>query len=169
MKSQGKKIHVLRQGSWCIASPSASDEALMDNINFVCQEVDCSIIQQGGDCFYPATSVNHASVVMNLYYQKLGKHHWNCDFKKTGVLTVTDPSKHFYSTYICRTKLQNTPLKCDTYMFLSCTVVTCSFWFFLKVLGTAGSNARTRISKCHCLRIRIKQIAIYISKSFCID
>ncbi|KAL2475057.1 Carbohydrate-binding X8 domain superfamily protein [Abeliophyllum distichum] len=62
------------QGVWCIARPSTSDQALMDNINYACDIVNCSLIQQGGPCFYPTSLMNHASVVMNLYYQKEGRH-----------------------------------------------------------------------------------------------
>ncbi|CAA2996470.1 glucan endo-1,3-beta-D-glucosidase-like [Olea europaea var. sylvestris] len=80
------------QGVWCIARPSTSDQALTDNINYACGIVNCSLIQPGGSCFYPTSLMNHASVVMNLYYQKAGRHYWNCDFKNSGLTVVTDPS-----------------------------------------------------------------------------
>ncbi|XP_073303680.1 glucan endo-1,3-beta-D-glucosidase-like [Primulina huaijiensis] len=80
------------QGTWCIPRPSTSEQTLVDNINFVCTVVDCSLIQEGGACFYPSNLLNHASVAMNLYYQKQGRHSWNCDFRKSGVIVVTDPS-----------------------------------------------------------------------------
>ncbi|XP_059290397.1 major pollen allergen Ole e 10-like [Lycium ferocissimum] len=82
------------QGSWCIARPSASDEELQRNIHYVCneQKMDCSLIYDGGSCCNPDTFMNHASVAMNIYYQNSGRNYWNCDFGKTGVIVVTDPS-----------------------------------------------------------------------------
>ncbi|KAL0321349.1 UNVERIFIED_CONTAM: hypothetical protein Sradi_5396400 [Sesamum radiatum] len=47
------------QGAWCISQPSASEQALMENINYACKMVDCSTIQPGGLCYYPG---NHASL-----------------------------------------------------------------------------------------------------------
>uniref|UniRef100_A0A5B7BQA7 Putative glucan endo-1,3-beta-D-glucosidase-like n=1 Tax=Davidia involucrata TaxID=16924 RepID=A0A5B7BQA7_DAVIN len=97
------------QGSWCMAKPSSSNEALLENINYACDIVDCSIIQNGGPCFYPDSLMNHASVAMNLYYQKEGRNLWNCDFKKSGVVVVTDPSyddcKYVYAQSISIFKL----------------------------------------------------------------
>lgn len=83
------------QGAWCIPKPSSSEEALINNINYACGIVDCSSIQPGGSCFEPNTSINHASLVMNLYYQHSGRNPWNCDFAKSGILAVIDPSKQF--------------------------------------------------------------------------
>ncbi|KAK4421095.1 hypothetical protein Salat_2060000 [Sesamum alatum] len=91
------------QGAWCISQPSASEQALMENINFACKVVDCSTIQPGGLCYYPINLANHASVVMNLYFQKQGRHFWNCDFNNSGIIVVTDPSdgdcKYEYAKY----------------------------------------------------------------------
>ncbi|XP_021763785.1 major pollen allergen Ole e 10-like [Chenopodium quinoa] len=80
--------------TWCVAKPSAVDADLENNVEFVCNQVgiDCSIIQEGGQCYYPASLVNHASVVMDLYFQKAGRSAFNCDSSKTGLLAVTDPS-----------------------------------------------------------------------------
>ncbi|KAL7242119.1 hypothetical protein ACSBR1_014651 [Camellia fascicularis] len=80
------------QGAWCVAKPSSSNEVLQENINYACGSVDCKTILTGGSCFSPETLVNHASVAMNLYFQKEGRHFWNCNFKNSGVITVTDPS-----------------------------------------------------------------------------
>jgi hypothetical protein len=30
---------------------------------------------------------------MNLYYKCRGKNHWNCDFRGSGLVVVTNPSK----------------------------------------------------------------------------
>ncbi|KAJ6423544.1 hypothetical protein OIU84_024499, partial [Salix udensis] len=35
--------------------------------------------------------INHASVAMNLYYQCKGRNQWNCDFRNSGLIVVTDP------------------------------------------------------------------------------
>ncbi|KAK2985755.1 hypothetical protein RJ640_025763 [Escallonia rubra] len=81
------------QAGWCVAKPSASDQELINNINYVCDSADCSIIQPGGPCFEPQNLINHASVVMNLYYQQKGRNYWNCDFTQSGLTVVTDPSR----------------------------------------------------------------------------
>ncbi|XP_052182988.1 glucan endo-1,3-beta-D-glucosidase-like [Diospyros lotus] len=80
------------QGAWCVAKPSTSIEKLVANINYACSVVNCSLIRDGGPCFLPPLPMNHASFVMNLYYQEAGRHFWNCDFNSSGVITVTDPS-----------------------------------------------------------------------------
>ncbi|RAL44714.1 hypothetical protein DM860_003473 [Cuscuta australis] len=80
------------QGSWCLPRPSTSDRELMANLIYACNVVNCTATQQGGPCFYPDTLINHASFAMNLYYQKSGANYWNCDFRKTAVIAVTDPS-----------------------------------------------------------------------------
>ncbi|KAM7271677.1 hypothetical protein ACFE04_030891 [Oxalis oulophora] len=83
--------------TWCVAKPSASDEQLIANIEFSCNYVDdqCSILEPGQPCFLPYTLNNHASVAMNLYYQSVGGHNWNCDFNDTGLPTTSDPSSFF--------------------------------------------------------------------------
>lgn len=82
------------QQTWCVAKPSASEEELKKIIDFACSELnDCTLIQNNGPCCYPNTLINHASVVMNLYYQKNGRNYWNCDFSSSGLKVLTDPSK----------------------------------------------------------------------------
>ncbi|XP_024984745.1 glucan endo-1,3-beta-D-glucosidase-like isoform X2 [Cynara cardunculus var. scolymus] len=80
------------QGAWCVAKPSATDEELEQNINFACAFVNCNVIQPGGACYDPQTLSSHASVAMNLYYQKQGRNYWNCDFRKSALISVIDPS-----------------------------------------------------------------------------
>ncbi|KAI7733509.1 hypothetical protein M8C21_015730 [Ambrosia artemisiifolia] len=80
------------QGAWCVAKPSTSDEELQNNINYACTYVDCKMIRPGGVCFEPQKLENRASVAMNLYYQANGRNYWNCDFKGSGIIAVTDPS-----------------------------------------------------------------------------
>ncbi|KAK8967484.1 Glucan endo-1,3-beta-D-glucosidase [Platanthera guangdongensis] len=54
------------------------EEDLQNNIQFACSKIDCGLIQSGGPCFDPQTSISHASIVMNLYYQSAGRNSWNC-------------------------------------------------------------------------------------------
>ena len=78
-----------------MAKPSSTYEELKDNIDFACSHVSCDIIRDGCPCSTPYTPINHASVVMNLYYQQMGRNQWNCDFRNSGLIAVTDPSKSF--------------------------------------------------------------------------
>ncbi|MBA0700210.1 hypothetical protein Goari_001777, partial [Gossypium aridum] len=79
-------------GKWCVAKSNASDAALQANIDYVCSSgVDCKPIQSGGACFNPNNVRSHASYAMNAYYQANGRHDFNCDFNRTGVITSTDP------------------------------------------------------------------------------
>lgn len=79
---------------WCVPKAGASNAALQANIDYVCSSgVDCKPIQAGGACFQPNAISSHASYVMNAFYQKSGRHDYNCDFAHTGVLTTSDPSK----------------------------------------------------------------------------
>ncbi|KAF5948691.1 hypothetical protein HYC85_014648 [Camellia sinensis] len=80
------------QKTWCVAKPSSSDSTLLENINYACSQVDCRILRKGCPCFSPDNLINHASIVMNLYYQCNGRNKWNCDFKNSALITMTDPS-----------------------------------------------------------------------------
>ncbi|KAJ4826624.1 hypothetical protein Tsubulata_002225 [Turnera subulata] len=77
--------------TWCVAKPSSTESELEDNTNFVCQYLDCKDVQKGGACYEPASYINHASVVMNLYYQAKGRFPWTCSFSNSGLITQTDP------------------------------------------------------------------------------
>ena len=81
------------QGKWCVAKPMTSDDLLQANIDFACNHVDCGLIRYGGGCYYPDTLINHASVIMNLYYQANGREDMSCYFKNTGCIVMKDPSK----------------------------------------------------------------------------
>ncbi|KAK1320400.1 Glucan endo-1,3-beta-D-glucosidase [Acorus calamus] len=83
---------VQAEKTWCVAKPSSDDATLLANINYACSQVDCRFMQKGCPCFYPDTLINHASAVMNLYYQSRGRNPWNCFFKNSAIVTVTDPS-----------------------------------------------------------------------------
>ncbi|XP_050234590.1 glucan endo-1,3-beta-D-glucosidase-like [Mercurialis annua] len=79
--------------TWCVAKPSSSEAELTENINYACGELrDCRLIQPNGGCYSPNSYINHASVVMNLYYQSKGRNTWNCDFKNSGLISTKDPS-----------------------------------------------------------------------------
>ncbi|KAK1380034.1 hypothetical protein POM88_026782 [Heracleum sosnowskyi] len=78
--------------SWCVAKPGTSPNMLQQNADYACNYVNCSIIEQGGVCFYVEDKLVFASVVMNLYYKSEGSNSWNCNFAGTGMITLTDPS-----------------------------------------------------------------------------
>uniref|UniRef100_A0A7C8YUT7 Glucan endo-1,3-beta-D-glucosidase n=2 Tax=Opuntia streptacantha TaxID=393608 RepID=A0A7C8YUT7_OPUST len=82
------------QKVWCVAKPSSSDTELKNNIEYVCTQMglDCTRIREGGACIFPDTLINHASVVMNLYFQKAGRATHNCDFSNSALIVLTDPS-----------------------------------------------------------------------------
>ncbi|KAK4798887.1 hypothetical protein SAY86_024252 [Trapa natans] len=80
------------QRTWCIPKPSSDQPTLLANIDFACSHVDCSIFQKSGPCFHPDNLMNHASIAMNLYYQAMGRNWWNCDFNKSGLIVLSDPS-----------------------------------------------------------------------------
>ncbi|KAI3739647.1 hypothetical protein L2E82_30058 [Cichorium intybus] len=80
------------QSTWCVAKPSASEAELYNNLYYSCGYVNCDMIHPEGSCFEPQTLINQASVVMNAYYQKQGRNYWNCDFNKSALITVVDPS-----------------------------------------------------------------------------
>ncbi|XP_019413434.1 PREDICTED: glucan endo-1,3-beta-glucosidase-like [Lupinus angustifolius] len=92
LSSGGNLIMVNGQRTWCVAKPSTEESTLLVNINYACSQVDCQILKKGCPCFAPDNLLNHASVAMNLYYQSHGRNHWNCDFKGSGIVVVSDPS-----------------------------------------------------------------------------
>ncbi|XP_078446146.1 major pollen allergen Ole e 10-like isoform X2 [Wolffia australiana] len=78
--------------TWCVAKPSTEAAALQENIDFACNHVDCAVLKTGYACASPSTLINHASVAMNIYYQAMGRNHWNCHFMNSGLIVQTDPS-----------------------------------------------------------------------------
>ncbi|KAI7981811.1 Glucan endo-1,3-beta-D-glucosidase [Camellia lanceoleosa] len=56
--------------TWCVANPSTAEAKLQRAIVVYCHQVgvDCSVIKPGGSCYLPNTVIDHASVVLNLYY-----------------------------------------------------------------------------------------------------
>ncbi|KAL4603125.1 hypothetical protein ACB092_10G103200, partial [Castanea dentata] len=79
------------KGKWCVAKPMTSDDMLQANIDFACNHADCGLIRYGGGCYYPNTLINHASIIMNLYYQANGRKDMSCYFKNTGCIVMKDP------------------------------------------------------------------------------
>ncbi|XP_010442934.1 PREDICTED: glucan endo-1,3-beta-glucosidase-like [Camelina sativa] len=78
---------------WCVALPATTPEQLEANIKFACDIIDCSPIQYGGFCYYPNTLLDHASFVMDNYYQSHGRTFHACDFNHSGYLIYSDPSQ----------------------------------------------------------------------------
>ncbi|KAJ4765515.1 Carbohydrate-binding X8 domain superfamily protein [Rhynchospora pubera] len=78
--------------TWCIAKPSTDEATLLGNLNYACSQVDCSVLQRGKPCFNPDNLISHASLAMNLYYQSRGRNAWNCNFKNSALVVLTDPS-----------------------------------------------------------------------------
>ncbi|XP_042484581.1 major pollen allergen Ole e 10-like [Macadamia integrifolia] len=80
------------QKTWCVAKPSSDPKILQENIDYACSNADCSILRRGCPCSNPDNLMNHASLAMNIYYQSRGRNHWNCDFKNSGLIVISDPS-----------------------------------------------------------------------------
>ncbi|KAL0321337.1 UNVERIFIED_CONTAM: Glucan endo-1,3-beta-glucosidase 12 [Sesamum radiatum] len=80
-------------GSWCIASPTASQTALQVALDYACGYggADCSAIQLNAVCYDPNTVRDHASYAFNSYYHK-NPVPTSCVFGGTAQLTNTDPS-----------------------------------------------------------------------------
>ncbi|KAJ8616717.1 hypothetical protein MRB53_036089 [Persea americana] len=81
------------QKIWCVAKPSSDATTLLNNINYACSEVNCSVLlNECFPCFYPDNLMSHASIAMNLYYQMKKGIGGTCDFKNSALMVVTDPS-----------------------------------------------------------------------------
>ncbi|KAK2996705.1 hypothetical protein RJ639_026445 [Escallonia herrerae] len=81
-------------GTWCIASSTASDTDLQNAVDWACGSgnVDCSAIQPSQPCFEPDSLVSHASYAVNSYYQQNGATDIACSFGGAGVKTNKNPS-----------------------------------------------------------------------------
>lgn len=90
-KSSGTEI----LQTWCVAKPSSTDSLLKNNIAYACDhldEKDCDPILEGHSCYNPDSIIQHASFAMNLYYQRKGRHQWNCNFNNSGLISLNNPS-----------------------------------------------------------------------------
>ncbi|KAI3447055.1 hypothetical protein Pfo_003720 [Paulownia fortunei] len=81
-------------GTWCIASTTASEADLQNGLNWACGpgNVDCSAIQPSQPCFEPDNLASHASYAFNSYYQQNGATDIACSFGGAGVRTNKNPS-----------------------------------------------------------------------------
>ncbi|KAI7981800.1 hypothetical protein LOK49_Contig12G00007 [Camellia lanceoleosa] len=78
--------------TWCVTNPSTTEANLQRAIVVYCHQVgvDCSVIKRGGSCYLPNTVIDHASVVLNLYYTANNKNNSFCpDFAN---ITTNNPS-----------------------------------------------------------------------------
>jgi exo-beta-1,3-glucanase (GH17 family) len=93
----GEKVSSGARGPsvWCVAKPHSDEKVLQAVLDFCCGPggVDCREIYESGDCFEPNKLLAHSSYAMNAYYQMHGRNYWNCDFKGTGLVAFSDPSK----------------------------------------------------------------------------
>ncbi|KAL5853751.1 hypothetical protein ACOSQ3_008869 [Xanthoceras sorbifolium] len=78
-------------GRWCMANPTISTELLNAVITVICSKADCSPIKEGGSCFLPDDPYNHASFVLDLYYQNSSRDPEICE-RFFGLKTDQDPS-----------------------------------------------------------------------------
>ncbi|KAL1804886.1 glucan endo-1,3-beta-glucosidase 13 isoform X1 [Daucus carota subsp. sativus] len=106
-------------GTWCIASSTASEEDLKNALNWACNSgnVDCTAIQPSQACYEPDSLVSHASYAFNSYYQQNGATDIACGFGGSGVKTNKNPSydKCLYMTAGSnRTAANNVPAKPST-------------------------------------------------------
>ncbi|CAH8390533.1 unnamed protein product [Eruca vesicaria subsp. sativa] len=82
------------EGLWCVAKPSVAAETLQQSLDFACGQggANCDEIKPHGICFYPDTTVAHASYAFNSYWQKTKRNGGSCSFGGTAMLITTDPS-----------------------------------------------------------------------------
>ncbi|CAF2145457.1 BnaAnng05110D [Brassica napus] len=82
------------EGLWCVAKPSVAAETLQQSLDFACGQggANCDEIKPRGICFYPDTTVAHASYAFNSYWQKTKRNGGSCSFGGTAMLITTDPS-----------------------------------------------------------------------------
>ncbi|XP_061366255.1 glucan endo-1,3-beta-glucosidase 3-like [Gastrolobium bilobum] len=79
--------------SWCVAKTGVPETTLQSALDYACgmAGVDCSQIQQGGNCYNPNSIQNHASFAFNSYYQK-NPAPTSCDFGGAATIVNTNPS-----------------------------------------------------------------------------
>lgn len=121
----GEKVSGAARGPsvWCIAKPHSDDKVLQAVLDFCCGPggVDCREIYESGDCFEPNKLLAHASYAMNAYYQMHGRNYWNCDFKGSGLVAFSDPSKLITFTFS----------PCQLHFFFPCAIWFNDMKFFI--------------------------------------
>lgn len=102
--------------AWCVAKPGSTDQMLQAGLDYACNHADCGPIQQGGSCFDPNTLVQHAAFAINMYYQSMGRHKWDCDFNDSALLSLTDPSKPPSVSNLKRAKKKKLLFNCKSFL-----------------------------------------------------
>ncbi|KAL8120272.1 hypothetical protein AgCh_017433 [Apium graveolens] len=94
-------------GTWCIASSTASEDGLKNALDWACSSgnVDCSAIQPSQPCYEPDSLVSHASFAFNSYYQQNGATDIACGFGGSGVKTNKNPSTFLDINFFWQQKL----------------------------------------------------------------
>ncbi|KAL8046042.1 hypothetical protein ABFS82_08G155800 [Erythranthe guttata] len=78
---------------YCIADEQATEDSLIGTINWACGNgANCTAIQENQMCFFPNTTLDHASYAFNSYYQNMKHNGASCYFTAAAVLTALDPS-----------------------------------------------------------------------------
>jgi hypothetical protein len=122
-----------QEKTFCVPKPTASEQELIANIEYACAHLGdfCGRIKPNGSCFYPDETVNHASVVMNMYYVLNRRTNSSCNFSNSGIISLTDPSKHLInSLYIIKIWLRKTEMLHNMYIFFLLILN-----FFLYLMG----------------------------------
>lgn len=94
--TMGSNVTGGSNGTWCIASSTASEADLQNALDWACSSgnVDCSAIQPSQPCFEPDSIESHASYAFNSYYQQNGATDIACGFGGSGVKTNKNPSTY---------------------------------------------------------------------------
>ncbi|WOK92444.1 glucan endo-1,3-beta-glucosidase 4-like isoform X1 [Canna indica] len=79
---------------FCVANPSADPTAVSDGLNWACGpgSANCIPIQPGQPCYVANNLTALASYAYNDYYQRTRASGGSCDFNKTAMTTLNDPS-----------------------------------------------------------------------------
>ncbi|KAL5072571.1 hypothetical protein RYX36_011555 [Vicia faba] len=79
--------------TWCVAKVDATNQQLLDALNYACRAgADCYPIQPNGSCYNPNTVESHASYAFNSFYQKNKQASGTCDFAGSAHVVSIDPS-----------------------------------------------------------------------------
>ncbi|XP_058724407.1 glucan endo-1,3-beta-glucosidase 7-like [Vicia villosa] len=82
---------VISGKSWCIVSPSLTEEQQNVVLDMICVRYYCAPVYYGGECLEPNNIYNHASVVLSKHYITLGSDLSICN-AFGGIVVITDPS-----------------------------------------------------------------------------
>lgn len=82
---------------YCIADEQYMEDELKGAMKWACSHgADCSAIEAYKPCFFPNTTLDHASYAFNSYYQNMKHNGGTCYFIAASVLTALNPSKKFF-------------------------------------------------------------------------